>query len=134
MAGKLGGMVTGGNVPATAALSGGLFAAGKPFMGLGAATTIFNNPGAMSTVARTGAEALPGIAKAATVGAIGGVSSQFNDLVSNPKSYGKYAAPLLQAAQSGGKEGFAATSFVMRQQHPELNDIMMKRKDEAPNE
>ena len=131
MAGKLGGMVTGGNVPATAALSGGLFAAGKPFMGLGAATTILNNPGAMSSVARIGAEALPGVAKAAAVSAIGGVSSLFNDLTSNPQSFGKYAAPLLQAAQTGGSQGVAATHFILGTTNPEYADMMRKRQEQS---
>jgi hypothetical protein len=134
LAGKMGGMVTGGNVPATAGLAAAI-APEHPFMGLGLGTTILTNPEAMESAARGVAKAIPGIAKAATVEAIGGIASQFNDLISNPQSYGKFSAPLLQAAQTGGKDGFAATSFVLRQQHPELNDIMMgKRKDEESNE
>jgi hypothetical protein len=59
MAGKLGGMVSGGNPAVSAGLGAGLLASGHPFMGLGAMTPIVTNPGAMASIARTGAGAIP---------------------------------------------------------------------------
>jgi hypothetical protein len=56
---------------------------------------------------------------------LGGTDALVSHFINNSQAYGKYAAPLHQAMQTGGKQGFAATSFVMRQQHPELNDIML---------
>jgi hypothetical protein len=138
MAGKLGGMVTGGNVPATAALSGGLLAAGKPFMSLGAATTIFNNPGAMSTAARAGAGALPIATQAVRAGSIDAVTSGImNAIRTNPQSLGKFSKPLMQAAQTGGKDGLIATDFVLAHQYPEWNELrtqMLKNHTEDTNE
>jgi hypothetical protein len=70
-------------------------------------------------------------AAASAVGPVGNVlklgstEALVSHFLGNPQAYGKYAAPLHQAMQTGGKKGFAATSFVLRQQHPELNDIML---------
>jgi hypothetical protein len=55
-----------------------------------------------------------------------GTDALVSHFLSNPSAYGKFSAPLMEATQKGGKQGFAATSFVLRQQHPELNDIMLK--------
>jgi len=126
LAGKMGGMITGGNVPATASLAAAA-APFHPFMAAGLATTITQNPQAMESAARGLSAAVPGVAAAAKLGGIAGTVSHF---INNMSSYGKYAAPLSQALQAGGAQGFAATSFVLRQQHPELNDIMMQKESE----
>ena len=123
LAGKMGGMITGGNVPATLGLAGAI-APAHPFMGLGLGTTIITNPQAMESAARGLGQAVP---KAAAGLKMAGVDALVSHFISNPQTYGKYAQPLLQAMQTGGKQGFAATSFVLRQQHPELNEIMLKQ-------
>jgi hypothetical protein len=56
---------------------------------------------------------------------MGGTEALVSHFLNNQQAYGKYAAPLHQAIQTGGSHGFAATSFVLRQQHPELNYIML---------
>lgn len=121
LAGKMGGMVLGGNVPLTVAAATAM-APIHPFMALGLGTTILNNPGAMASGARSLAGALPTMRGAVGAGAIDAMVKSFID---NPKSYGKFSAPLMQAVQQGGKQGFAATSYVLRQQHPELNQMFL---------
>jgi len=48
-----------------------------------------------------------------------------NAVTSNPSSLGKFAKPLLQAAQSGGEQAVAAMHFVLSHQYPEYNDMML---------
>src|ERR1700690_438837 len=122
MIGRMGGAITGGNVPATATAAGLSAAIGHPLWALGLGATLSQNPQAMAAGARGLAGAIPKVAAASTLGGIDAVVSNF---IKNPQSYGKFSAPLLQALQTGGKQAFSATSFVMRQQHPELNDIML---------
>lgn len=124
MAGRLGSAVTGGNVPATAGIAGLLGATGHPMMAAGALTGITQNPGVMAGASRALSDVLPGISSAAKMG---GINSMVSHFINNMPSYGKFAAPLSQAIQTGGTRGFAASSFVLRQQHPELNDLMMKQ-------
>lgn len=122
MAGKMAGMVGGGN-PAVNVGLGVALAPAHPFMAIGAMTPLITNPQAMSGAARGLAETLPKAAQAVTAGGVDAVVSKF---IANPSQYGKFSKPLMNALQTGGKQGFAATSFVLRQQHPELNDMMLE--------
>lgn len=56
----------------------------------------------------------------------GVTSTIMNALQTNPNSLGKYAKPLSQAAQNGGKDGLAAMHYVLSQQHPEYNEMWQK--------
>ncbi len=135
MAGKMGGMVTGGNIPATLGLAG-VLAPMHPFMALGAASTIATNPSAMSAAARGVAGAIPTAAAALKLGSIDSVTSYLmKTLTSSPQKLGKFAQPLLNAAQTGGSRGLAAQHFLLSSQYPEYNQMTMDtdaRKDD-PN-
>jgi hypothetical protein len=123
MMGKAAGMVTGGNVPATAVLAAGL-APMHPFMALGAASTLLTNPNAMSSAARGLAEAAPKAAEAATAGSIDAVTSKIMTAIhTNPQSLGQFSRPLMQAAQQGN-QGIAATHFILAHQYPEYNELI----------
>ncbi len=107
-------------------------AMGHPVLGAAlAAHSLMSNPQAKSATAY-------GMAKIAggtqALAGIGGTAAMVHHFLNNTPAYGKFAAPLSQAMQSGGTQGFAATSFVLRQQHPELNDIMMKRDQDNANQ
>lgn len=132
MLGKLGSMVTGGNVPATA----GLAAAAMPFhpyVGAMLGASIAGNPGAMSTAARGVGEALPEITGAMKLGSNNAVTSYLlNTLNQNPQKLGRFAQPLINAAKTGGSQGLAAQHFLLSSQYPEYNSLMMKQ--ENPNE
>lgn len=74
-----------------------------------------------------GAEkALRGLAEnGAGMGVAGITSGIMQRITTNPQSLGKFAAPLMQAAQSGGQQGIAAVHFVLSHQYPEYNDMFM---------
>lgn len=56
---------------------------------------------------------------------LGGVTSQLMDILStNPQHLGKYAAPLMKAAQTGGKDGLAATHYLLSTTHPEYSQLL----------
>lgn len=133
--GKLGAMITGGNVPATGAASVGSLATGHPFWALGLGSTITQNPQAMESAARGLSAAAPGIANSLKMGSIDAVTSYLmNTLGSNPQKLGKFAKPLLQAAQTGGTRGIAAQHFLLSSQYPEYNTLMMgQEKGDASN-
>jgi hypothetical protein len=125
MAGKLGGMVTGGNVPATVAGAVGL-GIQHPFMGLGLASTIFTNPQAMESAARGVAGAIPTAIEGSMLGTTDAVTTHLlKTMSSNPQSLGKYAKPLMQAAQTGGKQGLAVQHFLLSSQYPDYNEMIM---------
>jgi len=129
MAGKMGAMVTGGNIPATLGVAGAL-APMHPFMAAGVASTIANNPQAMESAARGVAGAIPMAAGALKAGSIDSVTSYLmNTLHTNPQKLGKYAQPLLNAAQQGGSQGIAATHFLLSSQYPEYNSLVMNKED-----
>ncbi len=131
MAGKLGAMVTGGNVPATAGLGVGLAASGHPFMGIGALTSIANNSQAIEGAARGLSTAIPEVAGAVKLGSIDSVTSYLvNTIQSNPQKLGRFAQPLMQAAQSGGSQGLAATHYILSSRYPEYNDMVMKQENQ----
>ncbi len=103
----------------------GLAGMGHPVLGAALGVhSLMSNPQAKSATAY-GMAKLAGGAQA-LVG-MGGTAGMVSHFLNNTSKYGKFAAPLSQAMQSGGTQGFAATSFVLRQQHPELNDIMMNQ-------
>ncbi len=117
-------------IPTGIALAG----MGHPVLGAAlGAHSLMSNPQAKSATAYGMAKMAGGAQNLASMGGTAGMVSHF---LNNTSMYGRYAAPLSQAMQSGGSQGFAATSFVMRQQHPELNDIMMNqaRPEDAPHE
>jgi hypothetical protein len=126
MVGKMAGMFTGVNPPMNAGLAAAL-APAHPFMALGALTPIATNPQAMSSLARTAAEVAPKVAQGAELGTIDTVTSKLiNAIHTNPQSLGKFAKPLMQAAQTGGRQGVAATHYLLASQYPEYNEMMME--------
>lgn len=113
------------------AIPGGiaLGAAGHPVLGAALGLhAVMSSPQVRSSALYGAAKVLPNTMAGAGMGSTAAMVQHF---LSNTKAYGKFAAPLSQAMQTGGKQGFAATSFVLRQQHPELNDIMMGAQDES---
>ena len=103
------------NVGAAAAL-----APAHPLMSIGALTPLLMNPQALSEGASTVASMIPK-AVAATSQATSDVITKH--LLNNPQVFGKYAQPLLQAAQTGGQSGIAATHFLLASQYPEYNQL-----------
>jgi hypothetical protein len=125
LAGKMGAMVTGGNVPATVGVAAALGPA-HPFMALGALTGIATNPEAMAGAARGAAEALPKLSSGAALTSNNAVTSYLlNTLNTNPKRLGRYAQPLIDAAKTGGTQGLAAQHFLLSSQYPEYNKMML---------
>ncbi len=125
MAGKMGAMVTGGNVPATAVAATALGVA-HPFMGAGLASTILTNPQAMEGAARSLAEAIPSAVGGIELGTTDAVTTHLlKTMQTNPQSLGKFAQPLMQAAQTGGKQGLAVQHFLLSSQYPDYNEMIM---------
>ena len=130
LAGKMGAMITGGNIPATAGMAAAIGPA-HPFMGLGLLSTIFTNPEAMATGARTGAEMLPTAATGAKLASNNAVTSYLlNTLNQNPQKLGKYAQPLINAAKTGGSQGLAAQHYILSSNYPEYNEMMLKQEND----
>ncbi len=129
MVGKLAGMIGGEHPAANLAVAGAL-APAHPFMALGALTPIATNPASMETAARGLSGALPVAGAGLKLGSIDAVTSYLmNTLHSAPQKLGKYAQPLMKAAQEGGSQGIAATHFILASQHPEYNQMMMDREE-----
>lgn len=96
---------------------------GHPVLGgVLALHSVTASPTARNAAFNTMAKYAPQVSAAATTG---GTAAMVHHFINNQQSYGKFAAPLNQALQSGGSQGFAATSFVLRQQHPELNTMFL---------
>jgi hypothetical protein len=130
MVGKLAGMI-GGQNPAVNVGAAAALAPSHPFMALGALTPIATNPQTMSNLARTGAEAIPQAAKGIALTSNDAVSSYLlNTLNTNPQKLGRFAQPLLQAAQTGGSRGLAVQHFLLSQQYPEYNQKVMEQDNE----
>ena len=105
-------------------MGAGIAAIGHPVLGAVVGLhSLTSSPQVRNKAFNTAAEA---VGPVGNVLKMGGTDALVSHFLGNPQAYGKYAAPLHQAMQSGGNQGFAATSFVLRQQHPELNDIMLK--------
>lgn len=89
---------------------------------------------AMAKIEDAGAQALNGapsvgeIAKKALmpgIKTVGGITANLmNAITTNPHALGKYAAPLMKAAQEGGSQGLAATHYILSTTHPEYNQLM----------
>jgi hypothetical protein len=106
-------------IPMGAAIAG----VGHPVLGaIVAAHSLTSSPQVRNQALNMAAGAVGPVGNAIKAGTTDALVSHF---LGNQQAYGKYAAPLNQAMQTGGNQGFAATSFVLRQQHPELNDIML---------
>ncbi len=113
------------NLP-TAAVLGTL---GHPMWGAMAATPTLTNSGVISGVQGAAAEALPTVENAAKLMTTDAVTSHLlKTLTSNPQSLGKFAQPLMKAAQEGGSQGLAATHYILANQYPEYNKIVMNQK------
>jgi len=133
MVGKLAGMM--GDHPAANVGVAAALAPAHPFMAMGALTPLVTNPQSMSAVERGLGEALPSMARIATVGGTDAVTAHLlHTLNSNPQSLGKFAKPLMQAGQTGGSQGIAATHFILMQTQPEYNKMMMEGSDENANQ
>lgn len=87
--------------------------------------------GGMFQSVKQGASDLVGYrGMAKTAYGIGGMTTHLMSLLStNPAQLGKYAAPLLKAAQTGGNDGLAATHFILSQQHPEYNAMLQSKQE-----
>lgn len=74
------------------------------------------------------AETAASLGKAAPIApTMGGVTTHLMSVLgTNPQSLGKYASPLLKAAQTGGNQGLAATHFLLSSQYPDYNEMMMQ--------
>lgn len=117
-------------IPGGAAIA----AAGHPVLGavLGI-HSLMATPQARSQTAAAAAKAIPAVGtgiKMLTTGAV--TSHLLNRLNTNPQSLGRYAQPLMKAAQEGGSQGLAATHYILSQTHPEYNQMMMN--EESSNE
>jgi hypothetical protein len=61
---------------------------------------------------------------------IGGViANLMTRIQSNPQSLGRYATPLMQAAQTNGSKGLAATHFILANQYPDYNEMILKEQE-----
>lgn len=100
---------------------------GHPMLGIAAAIPELTSAANHSGILGTAAQALPKLSQMATNGSIDAVTSKlFNKIQTNPQSLGKFSAPLMQAAQSGGSQGLAATHFILANRYPEYNEMMLK--------
>lgn len=134
MIGRMGGAIAGGNVPATATAAGLATITGHPLWGLGLGATLAQNPQAMEAAARGASEMAPGVANAIKLGTTDSVTSYLmNKINSSPQSLGKFAKPLMQAAQTGGSQGLAVQHFLLSSQYPEYNEMMQKQDDGGNN-
>ncbi len=119
MAGKMAGMVTGGNPTATGLASAGLMAAGHPMMGIGAATTLMTNPEAMATGARGAAGML------SKLGSSGIPTAPMTNALTNashtkiPPQY----APVFQKATQG------LTDPAEKQKQTTITDFVLQSRD-----
>lgn len=118
MAGKMVGML--GQNPAINIGAAAALAPVHPFMALGALTPLITNPQSMTQAAQGLSKALPAVANAAKPIGTDLITSH---LYKAPQVFGKFAQPLLQAAQKDGNSGVAATHFILSQQYPEYNEI-----------
>lgn len=80
--------------------------------------------------------ALEGMSNAANWGskfgspAVGGITAHLMSVLStNPQSLGKYASPLMKAAQEGGNQGLAATHYILSTTHPDYNQMVSNREE-----
>lgn len=63
---------------------------------------------------------------------IGGVTSHLMKIMmGNPAALGRYAAPLMKAAQEGGNQGLAATHYILSTTHPEYNQLINGKEDDV---
>jgi hypothetical protein len=149
MAGKLGGMLTGGNVPLT--IGGAVaLAPAHPFMALGLGSTLATNPQLMSKAAGMGAEALTGMAEKGlptaaltNVAEHGGMGHemaqhaalhQAHSAVENiPPSY----APVFQKATQGLNDPaerakqMTITDFVLQSRDPNYSKAKQKMQEDS---
>lgn len=110
------------NLPTAAALG----ATGHVMWGAMAATPSLTNPALISGLQAGAAKALPAVESGLKLMTTDAVTSHLlKTLTSNPQSLGKFAKPLLQSAQQSGPQGLAATHFLLANQYPEYNKMIM---------
>jgi len=132
MVGKLTGMVEGNNPIANVGTAGALAASGHPFMGLGALTPLVSNPVAMSGLARSAGEAVTTAASGMALTSNDAVTTYLmHNLSTNPQKFGRYAQPLLKAAQEGGSQGLAAQHYLLSTQYPDYNEMVLKQEGDS---
>jgi len=114
------------NIPTAAAIG----AMGHPMWGAMAATPTLTNPAILSNIQGAAAKALPTAEAGLKMLTTDSVTSHLlKTLTTNPQSLGKFAQPLMKAAQEGGSQGIAATHFILSSQYPEYNEMIMKQGD-----
>ena len=124
--GKLGAMVTGGNVPATMAAAAAITPF-HPYMGAMLGASLAGNPNVVEGVARGVSAAAPAVGAGLKLGSIDAVTTKLVNMLSKaPQQLGKFAQPLINAAKTGGSQGLAAQHFLLSQQYPEYNEMMME--------
>ena len=101
---------------------------GHPIVGVGAAlpelTSSVTHTNVLGAVANQLEPATRGLQLAST----DAVSSYLlNTLTTNPKKLGRYAQPLMQAAQKGGSDGLAALHFIFSLQYSDYNQMMLEQ-------
>jgi len=121
LVGKLMGMV--GKNPALNVGAAAALTPVHPFMAAGALTPILMNPQAMAQATRGIASAIEPTAQAITATTTDALISH---LTRSPQALGPYAKPLLQAAQSGGRDGVAATHYILATSDPRYNEMIQK--------
>jgi len=110
----------------------GLAAMGHPVIGATLGIhSLMATPQARVAAAEAIGSAAPTVGAAIKAGSTDAITSSImNRLQTNPKSLGKFAAPLMQSAQTSGSKGLAATHFILANQYPEYNDMMLKAGEE----
>lgn len=109
----------------------GLAAMGHPVLGAALGLhSLLSNPQVRSATAGGAAKMVGPAGAAMKFGTTDAVTTYLlKKMSSSPQSLGKYAQPLMQSAQTGGKQGIAATHYLLASQYPEYNSMMLKQED-----
>jgi len=99
----------------------------------GAINKAIENAGGFKGMARAGFAAEDALKQVPTAARVGGATSIMNRVTTDPQSFGKFATPLLQAAQSGGSQAVSAMHFILSGQYPEYNSMVMGQGDSDEN-
>jgi hypothetical protein len=113
-------------------------ATGHPIVGVGAALPELTSPVTHTNVLASLAKNIDNITGSIKLTSIDSVTSHLlHTLNENPKSLGQFAQPLINAAKTGGAQGLAAQHYLLSQQYPEYNKMMMEQEPSdrsSPNE
>lgn len=133
MAGKLGGMILGGNVPATVGTAAAL-APVHPFMAAGVASSLLTNPQLMSKAAGGASEALSNLGTSGIAKAAPGATNSIENMLNHP-AMASYK-PMFQQAAQGLKEPEeiqkknTITDFVLSQRDPNYSSAKEKASED----